>query len=79
MESSQSALPRVLRDTKATQKAIRITLEIEINCKVKQHLQLIELVKQIRRLKMVQKYRSGLFFIENEIKNLRNFIDFAEK
>jgi len=79
MESSQSALPSVLWDTKATQKAIRITLEIEINCKVKQHMQLIELVKQIRRLKTVQKHRGGFFFIEKEIENLRNFIDFAEK
>jgi len=46
---------------------------------VKQHLQLIELVKQIRRLKTVQKHKGGFFFIEKEIENLRNLIDFAEK
>jgi len=79
MESSQSALPGVLRDTKATQKAIRITLEIEINCKVKQHMQLKELVEQIRRLKKVKKYQFLIEYTEHRLQKLRDFVNFAEK
>lgn len=79
MEPSKSPLSGVLRNKKDHQKAVRTQLEIEINCKVKQHLQLIELVAQIRRLKMVKKYQFVIEYTEKRLQKLRDFVNFVEK